>query len=180
MKICNRHECNNLVKSNDRRILFCSRQCAALHNHTLGKIKRKSTKKVDAVCKWCNNKFTYLNCRSNGVYCSNECNGLAKSFSHKQKWLNEDANTLKNITRDSIRKYLIEECGNKCSIIECNVHGTWLNKDIVLIVDHINGDASDNRFCNVRLICPNCSSQTDTFSGRNRGNGRKSRNIKLN
>jgi hypothetical protein len=92
----------------------------------------------------------------------------------------EDANILKNITRDSIRKYLIEECGNKCSIRECNVHDTWLNQDIVLIVDHINGDASDNRFCNVRLMCPNCGSQTNTFSGRNRGYGRKSRNIKLN
>jgi 5-methylcytosine-specific restriction endonuclease McrA len=32
---------------------------------------------------------------------------------------------------------------------------------------HINGDRLDNRLENLQLLCPNCHSQTSTYSGRN-------------
>ena len=35
-------------------------------------------------------------------------------------------------------------------------------------MDHINGDRSDNRIENLRLLCPNCHSQTETFCIGNR------------
>lgn len=54
----------------------------------------------------------------------------------------------------------------KCAI--CNNPGIWNNKELVLQLDHINGINSDNRIENLRLLCPNCHSQTETFSGRNK------------
>jgi 5-methylcytosine-specific restriction endonuclease McrA len=36
-----------------------------------------------------------------------------------------------------------------------------------MILDHINGIKNDSRLLNLRLLCPNCNSQTATFSGRN-------------
>lgn len=39
---------------------------------------------------------------------------------------------------------------------------------LVLQLDHINGKRNDNRIENLRLLCPNCHSQTPTFTGRNR------------
>lgn len=54
---------------------------------------------------------------------------------------------------------------NKCS--ECGLAGIWNNKPINLQIDHINGISNDNRIENLRLICPNCHSQTETYSGRN-------------
>lgn len=59
---------------------------------------------------------------------------------------------------------------NKCSI--CNI-STWLNSPLTLELDHINGDSTDNQLSNLRLLCPNCHSQTPTFRGKNINHGIK-------
>ena len=53
---------------------------------------------------------------------------------------------------------------NKCYI--CNLT-TWLDKSIGLQLDHINGNRTDNRIENLRILCPNCHAQTDTYCGKN-------------
>jgi hypothetical protein len=45
----------------------------------------------------------------------------------------------------------------------------WNGKPIMLQLDHINGVHLDHRIQNLRLLCPNCHSQTETFAGRNKG-----------
>lgn len=50
-----------------------------------------------------------------------------------------------------------------CGLIE------WNGKSITLQLDHINGARLDHRVENLRLLCPNCHSQTETFAGRNKG-----------
>jgi hypothetical protein len=54
---------------------------------------------------------------------------------------------------------------NKCNI--CNNNGEWNNKKLSLHLDHINGINNDNRIENLRILCPNCHSQTDTYCGKN-------------
>jgi hypothetical protein len=44
----------------------------------------------------------------------------------------------------------------------------WRDRRLVLHLDHINGIHNDNRLENLRLLCPNCHSQTDTYSNRRR------------
>ena len=49
----------------------------------------------------------------------------------------------------------------------------WCGKEITLELDHINGDNRDHRVQNLRLLCPNCHSQTDTWRGRNKNKGKQ-------
>jgi predicted RNA-binding Zn-ribbon protein involved in translation (DUF1610 family) len=50
---------------------------------------------------------------------------------------------------------------------ECGQGPTWKEKPLTLHVDHINGVNCDDRFENLRFLCPNCHTQTDTFCSRN-------------
>lgn len=54
---------------------------------------------------------------------------------------------------------------NECAI--CGMGPEWQGAALVMVLDHINGVNNDNRLDNLRLLCPNCNSQTPTFSGRN-------------
>jgi len=75
--------------------------------------------------------------------------------------------------RGNLKKRLIKDgvLKNECCI--CNQENKWNNRDLVMILDHINGTYNDNRIENLRLICPNCNSQTDTFGGRNQKKQKK-------
>jgi len=54
---------------------------------------------------------------------------------------------------------------NKCAW--CGLSDSWNNNPIVLHMDHINGIHDDNRIENLRILCPNCHSQTSTYCGKN-------------
>ena len=76
------------------------------------------------------------------------------------------------VNTNSMKRRLIKEglLENKCSI--CGIT-TWQNEKIVCHLDHINGVNDDNRIENLRMLCPNCHSQTDTWTGRNKSYKRK-------
>ena len=54
---------------------------------------------------------------------------------------------------------------NKCEL--CGIY-EWMGKEISCELDHINGISSDHRIDNLRILCPNCHSQTDTYRSKKR------------
>jgi hypothetical protein len=50
---------------------------------------------------------------------------------------------------------------------ECGLGTTWNGKPLILTLDHVDGDSTNHRLENLRMLCPNCHSQTETFCGRN-------------
>lgn len=66
---------------------------------------------------------------------------------------------LKNrLIKEGLLEYKCKDCGNI---------GVWNSKPLVLQLEHKNGIHSDHRIENLCFLCPNCHSQTDTYSGRN-------------
>jgi len=70
--------------------------------------------------------------------------------------------------RGRLKKRLIRGglLNNICYL--CSMKPLWNNFLLVLVLDHVNGDNTDNRLENLRLLCPNCNSQTKTFCGRSK------------
>jgi len=66
---------------------------------------------------------------------------------------------LKNrLVETGIKKHICEECG----ISE------WNGKPLSMQLDHIDGDPHNHKLENLKMICPNCHSQTETYCGKNK------------
>lgn len=70
-----------------------------------------------------------------------------------------------------LRQRLIEAGLKQARCERCGLD-TWQGEPLPLALDHVNGDPSDNRLVNLRILCPNCHALTETWCGRNKNHSR--------
>ena len=141
---------------------FCSRSCAATLNNSKSP-KRKPSKDLTAC----------LNCAAPTIntYCSTSCFHTHQRNQRITKWLESgEIGHSWAIPKKSIRKYIHDDQGGVCAL--CSIGPEWNGRTFSFILDHIDGDSSNNRRGNLRLICPNCDATLDTYKSKNRGSGR--------
>ena len=118
-------------------------------------------------CAHCGKECVWRHQGSN-KFCSQPC-----SAKHRTKIAQDEfwKGNKPNIFRDVARRFIAERRGYACEVCGISEHN---GKALTLHVDHINGDPSNNHPTNLRLICPNCHSQTAFLGGANKGRGRGS------
>lgn len=135
------------------RLKFCSRSCAATANN-----KRRQKKSGVGLRCMCGTQLI-----SGRTYCSSKC-------FHGHRLATRAANNI--LSHKSAKRYLLLS-NPRCAL--CSTGETWNGKPLVMVLDHIDGNADNNQLDNLRILCPNCDSQTPTFKNRNKGRGRYAR-----
>jgi protein-arginine kinase activator protein McsA len=122
-------------------------------------------------CRYCSTIHHRRGAQYANFYCNNKCQRNYEREIRIKKWLNGELDWKLQVpvwAKYEIRRSQGNHC-NICKIIE------WNNMPITLECDHIDGNPHNNVRSNLQLICPNCHSQTSSFKGKNRGNGRTTR-----
>ena len=122
------------------------------------------------ICQNCGKIFVKYKRRGNR-FCSQEC---FKEYKHKKAYKDFLENNEKycraNYTPKKFKNEFLKEQGNVCSICGCKQEHN--GKPLVFILDHIDGNAANNKRENLRMVCPNCDSQLPTYKSKNKNGAR--------
>ena len=106
---------------------------------------------------------------ASGRFCSKKC---AKSYStkpkHKLNIQGLNNGEFPEIQSYKLKNWLIE---NKIKQNKCEICGidSWNGKPIECALHHKDGNKHNNVISNLEILCPNCHSQTDTYTAKNKG-----------
>ena len=163
-------ECKKDYKGRiQNKLPFCSQSCGSKYYNRQRKQKKPLGNRtiVEKRCNFCKNKYVSY---STSKYCSMLCNIQAKKQDSQLKF---EQGLLQSPA--VLRQKISEQQGWNCNL--CGIT-KWNDQKVPLVLDHIDGDSTNNFPNNLRLICPNCDAQLPTFKARNIGKGRHTRRIR--
>jgi 5-methylcytosine-specific restriction endonuclease McrA len=117
-------------------------------------------------CIHCNKEQKSRGVNFANKYCDNKCQQEAQYKKRIEEWQSGG-----KFGKNYVKRYLAEK---QDGCWQCNIT-TWMDKKIVLELEHIDGNSNNNKEENLSLLCPNCHSQTPTYKSKNLGNGRHAR-----
>ena len=160
---------------------FCSRSCSAKHVAAIShqRLKERLDKTPREKCPSCEKILEFDNHHRVRKFCTPNCKSLFQNKLKIESWLitgkipEYTGGKSACLPGRYIRRFLLKEQNGLCAI--CQSPQIHYNQPLVFIMDHVDGDPTYNERLNLRMICPNCNSQTPTFTGRNKSRGRRSR-----
>lgn len=107
-------------------------------------------------------------------FCSPGCSSRQRSEDGISLWLKGEVSGTDSYgeLRDSLRRFLVKEAENKCTLCGWSVPNPFSGK-VTLNVDHVDGDSTNNTRSNLVVLCCNCHTLTPTYNNLNRGNGKR-------
>lgn len=160
--------CNRALPiSRDKNRKFCNHSCSAKYNN-LNRVTIRAKAIIN--CKVCTKNTR------NKLCCSKKCLGIYNSQKAYDNFIETNGNNHSYyIGPKNFKRYILKEQDYKCAI--CSLNNYWQSNSLVFILDHIDGNCLNNSRNNLRLVCPNCDSQLDTYKSKNKGSGRTARRI---
>jgi len=186
--------------------VFCNSSCSASFNNekrqpmSEGNRKKissslkkyhigKGVEYKDFYCEDCGAFIGKLPLNKNRKFCKDCCtNSKLKLDELFEKWKDGTASLeecsskgeitngeLKSTLARRIKDFQLEEQNHKCKI--CGTSDQWFGETLVFILDHVDGDWSNQERNNLRLICSNCNSLLETTKHKEKGTGRLSGRI---
>jgi hypothetical protein len=154
--------CGGQFAARNARVRFCGKSCAARTNNRLYP-KRVA---LTGSCRHCGSKI-----QGERMFCDGDCYAAsvaAKRTSRMAPWIAGEvsASGRNGNLLASARDYLLDSAGHKCSQCGWGVPNPRTGRPI-LTVDHIDGDWTNNFIANLRVICYNCHTLTETFCSLN-------------
>jgi hypothetical protein len=123
------------------------------------------------ICKNCETVNSFKKNTEN-KFCSNRCQRDYEFSKNFYSWMRGEEVFKFHVSQ---RRALIRRDGEKC--VTCGIY-EWNGRPLTFEVEHRDGNSDNNHQSNLELICPNCHSQTDTYKGKNKGNGRHARRVR--
>lgn len=146
---------------------FCNHSCSAKYNNIL---RERVKKEIKQTCRYCTKGLNH----KDKTYCNQTCQ---KEFEYEQYVLDWKTGVKLGYVgktkqlANAVRKYMLLKNNNTCQ--ECGWNKLHpIDQKPLVEVDHIDGDASNCKKENLRVLCPNCHSMTPTFRARNKKSSR--------
>ena len=140
---------------------FCSRSCANSRTFTA----ETKDKKRNSNLKFYSN-FTPEERKELQAQKDTKFDAYARQLRVQQKNLETSwSRPYEEMRQGSLRKRLLHERNHTCE--QCGIGNEYNGKPLSLELDHIDGNSSNNKIENLRILCPNCHSQTPTHRAKN-------------
>lgn len=110
-------------------------------------------------CLLCDTEFRWKEKVSIGKFCCKKCETGYKKNHTINKVLKGTAG------KSACKRYVVETRGYICE--ECGI-SDWNKKPLILQLDHIDGNNKNHCLENLKLLCPNCHTQTPTWGKKHR------------
>lgn len=155
--------CENILTSWDQ-TKFCNHSCALTYRNL--NTAKSIVNKRKYYCTYCNKELSHKR-----KYCDHACKNEHIFETKHIPLILAGKKTAES--KNTLRKFIINQDGETCS--KCGLGAEWDNEPLVLQLDHIDGNSDNNFPNNLRLLCPNCHTQTPTWGSK--GNGSRYKKI---